>query len=735
MNRKFFFLLAICFLAVSTLFSDPPDWQPITGTEYSMVVLADILLYDEPFTGSDSSNIAAAFGPGGESDCRSLGVWQPDYPPYWDGYWYFTIVGNTNGEAIHFKIYDSVSDTIYNCNEVLIFQDGQTYGSPEDPFLITAEMGSIAGNVTMLTNTPPSGNIQDVEISAGAMATNPDGEGNYQLMLSPGIYNIVATLSGYTTIILYDIIVEGNQTTDNVDFTLIDWQQITGTQYSMVVMASVDVNGSELLGMCNNIVAAFGPGGNDDCRAIGMWEEQNPPYWDGYWYLNILGDVNGEEITFRIFDEETSTIYDCIQTIDFQNNETIGSPDTPFQLTVGYEQVFQLSENWNWISFNIHTENSSLDSVFYQLGANIYQIKNQTQSATYYDPPGTWVGNLTEIVDGSAYLIFMNNAVDSFSVSGIPIESFTPISLSQNWNWIAYYPQEILSIEDALQSITSNVFQVKNQTQSASYYDPPGTWVGNLTHMEPNIGYKVMMNDPDVLIYPAGSENMYQNKVKARTNPPDWQIIPGTQYSMILMARITYNASYFEGGVNQNVAGAFGPDGESDCRSLALWQPANPPYWTDGFWYFTIVGNDNGETISFKIYNEDTDSIYCCLETILFEDGSTIGEPSNPYDLTAVPIGVNSHNVSQLGFSVYPNPFDKFITFDFSAVHEQVRDLLIYDIKGRLIRKFTDNDFNSSNILIWSGTDLNGASIPSGIYFYKVEISGLNSVGKIIYFQ
>ena len=120
------------------------------------------------------------------------------------------------------------------------------------------------------------------------------------------------------------------------------------------------------------------------------------------------------------------------------------------------------------------------------------------------------------------------------------------------------------------------------------------------------------------------------------SSPPDWVPISGTQYSMILMARITYNGSYFEGEANQNVAAAFGPNGESDCRSLALWQPPNPPHWMNGYWYFTIVGNDNGETISFKIYNEDTDSIYNCLETITFENDTTIGDPYVPFILSSL---------------------------------------------------------------------------------------------------
>ena len=252
--------------------------------------------------------------------------------------------------------------------------------------------------------------------------------------------------------------------------------------------------------------------------------------------------------------------------------------------------------------------------------------------------------------------------------------------------------------------------------------------------MEPNIGYKIKMNASDELVYPSGSEHISQEGLNIRTIPPEWQIISGTQYSMILMSRITYNGSPFEGGVNLNAAAAFGPGGESDCRSIASWQPANPPYW-DGYWYFTIVGNDNGESISFKIYNESSDSIYNCVEAIIFEDNTTIGDPFSPFDLTAIPTGVDSHDFNPLLLTAYPNPFHNTICFDFTMCHDKIERLSIYDIRGHLIREFIHNDFNNSNILNWPGTNSEGASVPAGIYFYKAQTRNFNSVGKIIYFQ
>ena len=216
------------------------------------------------------------------------------------------------------------------------------------------------------------------------------------------------------------------------------------------------------------------------------------------------------------------------------------------------------------------------------------------------------------------------------------------------------------------------------------------------------------------------------------SSPPDWDPIQGTQYSMVVLADILLYDEPFTGIDSCNIAAAFGPGGESDCRSLGVWQPDSPPYW-DGYWYFTIVGNNNGETITFKIYNSNNDSVYNCNEEINFEDGTTIGDPVNPYNLTVGQISVNCLNSSTLGISTYPNPFRHTITFDLSKMQERVEYLSIYNIKGCLIIEFTDNDFNNSNILNWTGVDSKGNSISPGIYLYKINTSIFTTPGKIVF--
>ncbi|MBN2017506.1 MAG: hypothetical protein JW794_05195 [Candidatus Cloacimonetes bacterium] len=215
------------------------------------------------------------------------------------------------------------------------------------------------------------------------------------------------------------------------------------------------------------------------------------------------------------------------------------------------------------------------------------------------------------------------------------------------------------------------------------------------------------------------------------SNPPNWHVISGTQYSMILIAQITFNGDIFEGGVSNNMAGAFGPGGESDCRSIAAWQVASPPYW-DGYWYFTIVGNDNCDCIYFKIYNDPTDSVYDCTESLLFQDNITIGEPTNPYQLHTYPISVSHNGFNDFDICTYPNPFTENVHFSVPVEHINDFVLTILDIKGRFIRFFYPDDIDKKGAITWSCLDVNGFQIPSGVYLYIYLNKNYTSYGKIV---
>ena len=79
----------------------------------------------------------------------------------------------------------------------------------------------------------------------------------------------------------------------------------------------------------------------------------------------------------------------------------------------------------------------------------------------------------------------------------------------------------------------------------------------------------------------------------------------------------------------------------------------------------------------------------------------------------------------------YPNPFSETTTFKFhnKDYGQPLKiDLQIFDLRGNLLHSISENYEISPYIienLIWDGTDLNGYSLPQGIYIYKLHVQNL----------
>ncbi len=87
---------------------------------------------------------------------------------------------------------------------------------------------------------------------------------------------------------------------------------------------------------------------------------------------------------------------------------------------------------------------------------------------------------------------------------------------------------------------------------------------------------------------------------------------------------------------------------------------------------------------------------------------------------------------AQIQLSNYPNPFNPSTTISFNLTAEESDDveLIIYNIKGQQIRKFTI--FSSQSSIVWDGTDKTNKPVSSGIYFYKLQAGKYQETKKMI---
>jgi|SaaInlStandDraft_4_1057021.scaffolds.fasta_scaffold16897_1 hypothetical protein len=95
----------------------------------------------------------------------------------------------------------------------------------------------------------------------------------------------------------------------------------------------------------------------------------------------------------------------------------------------------------------------------------------------------------------------------------------------------------------------------------------------------------------------------------------------------------------------------------------------------------------------------------------------------------------NKDNINTDNFNLYqnyPNPFNSVTTIPFYVEEKSIISLDIFDLKGRLIRTFLSKEYATGlHTINWDGTDENGNSIPSGLYFYSLESSNKIELKKI----
>jgi beta-glucosidase len=91
-------------------------------------------------------------------------------------------------------------------------------------------------------------------------------------------------------------------------------------------------------------------------------------------------------------------------------------------------------------------------------------------------------------------------------------------------------------------------------------------------------------------------------------------------------------------------------------------------------------------------------------------------------NLTDVPVdGVPTHSFRLE--QNYPNPFNPTTAISFDLPHEMSVDLSIYDVSGRLMEVLLDDHpgHPGRNVAVWRGRDELGRTLPSGVYFCRLE--------------
>ncbi|MCA1746978.1 MAG: T9SS type A sorting domain-containing protein [Bacteroidales bacterium] len=434
---------------------------------------------------------------------------------------------------------------------------------------------------------------------------------------------------------------------------------------------------------------------------------------------------SGEIMTFRYYDGVS--FYDIVETVEFIENMKVGNPANQVIFNVVtnncVEYVKSFNRGWNWFSINILRDDMSLNAIMPEGFTQGDNIKNQTQSATYYDNIG-WFGSL-EFFDPADFYKAYFHAETEITTCGdiIELENMA-IELVAGWNYLGYLPEVSMPINDALSSLSpTELDYIKSQTLSATYYNGLGWW-GNLTHLIPGEGYMIFLTNPGTVQYPdPAAKKAITQFFNAGPDHAGFNAA-GYEYSGTLTAKV-----FLEGrpaGSPDDLLLAYVGDQLRGAARGLYFDPA------DAFAFQMLIHSNinEGEKIDFRYYHADSDQTYLCDESAVFSSDMIVADAYDPFSLNASgATGMSLEQVSSFVLKSYPNPFTDVLQVHTSLEEAKYLKLAVYNLLGKEIRVLAEGDFDAGVYHF----ELDSDELSTGIYIIRALFNDEQIIQKVTF--
>jgi len=110
------------------------------------------------------------------------------------------------------------------------------------------------------------------------------------------------------------------------------------------------------------------------------------------------------------------------------------------------------------------------------------------------------------------------------------------------------------------------------------------------------------------------------------------------------------------------------------------------------------------------------------------------GTSANPNVVTVLTGGGTLTAAGFILSANYPNPFNPSTRIEFQIPEQARVNLTVFDILGRPVKTLLDGDLPASAgspyFVLWDGTDARGGNAPSGIYFYRMKVTGVSGASS-----
>lgn len=348
-----------------------------------------------------------------------------------------------------------------------------------------------------------------------------------------------------------------------------------------------------------------------------------------------------------------------------------------------------------------------------------------------------WVGTLTEVDNQSMIMMNLTNA-DTLEMVGYAVDTeLDTIEITSGWNWIGYTPQVSYPIGWAFNSLPSATGDiVKNQFAFAQFVEGLG-WIGNLTYMDPKLGYMLKSYYSGQLLYPFYDQPPARMvaeadfEIKLTESSPDWNVIPQDyEFSMNMTGQLFTHDS-----LSTDIYDMVGAFVDGECRGMA--QPVYIEALDQYLLFMTVYSNEtDSEQIEFQSYDADLDEMLYVDETVEFASNAIIGTVEEPFPWDARYLGIGDPGYIPEEFSLaqnYPNPFNPVTTIAYGLPEASDVTITIYNIMGQQVATLVKSQQEPGYYFIrWNSRNDYGVPVSAGIYLYQIRANNFVKTKKLV---
>ena len=368
-----------------------------------------------------------------------------------------------------------------------------------------------------------------------------------------------------------------------------------------------------------------------------------------------------------------------------------------------------LDMGWNLVSANLQPDDEeNIEGLMASLVEDDLLVILKNSAGQFYRPDYEFNSIPGWYVDEGYQILMRSQGV--LTLEGMSVLGDDLIDLEQGWQIVSYYPRFEIEATVALSGIVDHLIIAKDGR--GNFYLPAWDF-SNMGNMREGQGYHINVDADVELIYQTGDENAALSGGLLSHEPGYLPQPAMTGENMSLL--VCYNP-LLEGEVTVYASDRLVGRGvihDGTC-GIAL--------WGDDAWTETVDGALKGEALTLSLYTggDLRDAQYQVLagEMVYKTDSYTVVSLGNAADIP-----------EEFGIiSASPNPFNSVTRITYTLPEASRISMSVYNTVGQLVSVLVDDKYEAgSYTATWDAE-----SMATGVFFIRLEASGLTTVRKVV---